>query len=110
MMNSRGHQVSDLLTALENTVQSASLADLPCLLGRLEQVKAVGWGRVFAGPHNGAKETELLTAKEVAVKLKISEYRAYELVRHGDLQAVRLGKSVRVKPSALAEYLAQHGG
>lgn len=44
MMNSRGHQVSDLLTALENTVQSASLADLPCLLGRLEQVKAVVGG------------------------------------------------------------------
>ena len=52
----------------------------------------------------------LLTIPQVAERLKISDYRAYELARQGVLKSVRLGKkSVRVSPAAVLEYLAQQG-
>jgi excisionase family DNA binding protein len=51
-----------------------------------------------------------LTIPEVAKRLKVSEYRAYELVRQGEIKKTPLGeKSVRVKPSDLAAYLAKQG-
>jgi excisionase family DNA binding protein len=50
-------------------------------------------------------EEDLLTIPQVAKRLKVSDYRAYELARQGFLKSVRLGKSVRVKQSALVEYL-----
>jgi|SRR6266850_3891961 len=65
--------------------------------------------RALMGPQNG-QEDLLLTIPQVAERLKVSEYRAYELVRQGVLKSVRLGKkSVRVKPAALAEYVAGQG-
>jgi excisionase family DNA binding protein len=97
------------LAALEQAVQAASLTDLPGVLGRLERVKAIGWGRMLAGPENGPGAGELLTVPDVAQRLKVSEYRAYELCRQGVLKSVRLGKSVRVTPAAVADYLARHG-
>jgi excisionase family DNA binding protein len=51
-------------------------------------------------------EEDLLTIPQVAKRLKVSDYRAYELARQGFLKSVRLGKSVRIKQSALVEYLA----
>jgi excisionase family DNA binding protein len=63
--------------------------------------------RALMGQQVGQREDELLTVPEVAKRLKVSNYRAYELVRQGTLKSVRLGKkSVRVRPAALAEYLA----
>jgi excisionase family DNA binding protein len=64
--------------------------------------------RALMGPRNGHEDL-LLTIPQVAERLKISEYRAYELARQGVSKSVRLGKSVRVKPSAVAEYLAKQG-
>ena len=52
---------------------------------------------------------DLLTIPEVAKRLKVSDYRAYELARQGVLKSFRLGKSVRVKLSAINEYLTQNG-
>ena len=62
------------------------------------------------GSADSAGDEELLTIGQVAARLKLSQYRAYELCRHGELKAIRLGKSVRVKPSDLDAYVAQHGG
>ncbi|NOU09373.1 MAG: helix-turn-helix domain-containing protein [Nitrospira sp.] len=62
------------------------------------------------GLSTGQAEDGLLTIPEVAKRLKVSEYRAYELARQGVLKSVRLGKSVRVKPEDLTYYLAQQGG
>src|SRR5262245_61202573 len=56
----------------------------------------------------GSDDSELLTMEEVARKLKISEDKAYELVRQGSLPSVRMGRLVRVKPSSLANYIATH--
>lgn len=98
-----------LVAALEQVVEAVPVADLPALLGALEKIKVIGWGRTMHGPHTGQEEHHLLTIPEVAKRLKVSEYRAYELARQGSLKSVRLGKSVRVKSSAMADYLAQQG-
>ncbi|MDH4245631.1 MAG: helix-turn-helix domain-containing protein [Nitrospira sp.] len=66
--------------------------------------------RALMGPPDNAGEEDLLTIGQVAARLKLSQYRAYELCRQGELKAIRLGKSVRVKPSDLHAYVAQHGG
>ncbi|MBX3347974.1 MAG: helix-turn-helix domain-containing protein [Nitrospira sp.] len=66
--------------------------------------------RALRGSADSASDEDLLTIGQVAARLKLSQYRAYELCRHGELKAIRLGKSVRVKPSDLHAYMAQHGG
>jgi excisionase family DNA binding protein len=65
--------------------------------------------RALTGSRNGNEEDLLLTIPQVAKQLKVSDYRAYELARQGILKSVRLGKSVRVKPSAIVEYVSQYG-
>ncbi|MDH5641719.1 MAG: helix-turn-helix domain-containing protein [Nitrospira sp.] len=66
--------------------------------------------RALMGGTSGPVEDELLTIPAVAKRLKISEYKAYELARQGILRSVRLGKSVRVRPVDLSAYVAQQGG
>jgi excisionase family DNA binding protein len=52
----------------------------------------------------------LLTVAQVAERLNISRSAAYDLVRpHGGLPAVRIGRSVRVHPDALDEFVANGG-
>lgn len=52
---------------------------------------------------------QLLRILEVAKTLSISPQRAYELARSNVLPVVRLGRQLRVDPSALAEWVAQGG-
>ena len=100
--------LQEILPTLEEAVVTVPLAELPALLGTLERVKALGWGRMLAGPHNGQQDSGLLTTKDVAQRLKISGYRAYELVRQGEIKKTSVGeKSVRVNPSDLAAYLTK---
>jgi excisionase family DNA binding protein len=79
------------------------------LLIELASLQAVLLQRALSGPSDDQEEELLLTSPEVAKRLKVSEYRAYELARQGSLKSVRLGKSVRVKPSAIDEYLSRQG-
>jgi excisionase family DNA binding protein len=80
------------------------------LLIALASIHPILLQRALTGSRNGQEEDLLLTIPQVAERLNVSEYRAYELARQGVLKSVRLGKkSVRVKHAALAEYLAQQG-
>ena len=79
------------------------------LLIGLASIHSVLLQRALTGSRNGHEEDLLLTIPQVAKRLKVSDYRAYELARQGILKSVRLGKSVRVKPSAIDEYVSQHG-
>lgn len=93
----------------------AKAATLPpeaaqALLIGLASIHPVLLQRALTGSRNGHEEGLLLTIPQVAKRLKISDYRAYELARQGILKSVRLGKSVRVQPSAVADYLAKQGG
>jgi excisionase family DNA binding protein len=87
--------------------------DLPALLGALETAKAEAWSRMAAAmrpSEAGPEEQErLLTLPEVAERLGESEHFARELGRRGELPLVRLGKRhLRVRPSALREWIARH--
>ena len=49
---------------------------------------------------------EYLKVPEVAKVLRIARSRAYELVAHGQIPAVRIGRSVRVPRRELDQWLA----
>lgn len=50
-------------------------------------------------------DTQLLTARQVADRLRLSRSRVYALLAAGDLPAVRIGGSVRVAEEALRRWV-----
>jgi excisionase family DNA binding protein len=50
-------------------------------------------------------EPDLLRIEEVAQRTGLSRSKTYELAASGDLPTVRVGRSVRVRRSALNEWL-----
>jgi excisionase family DNA binding protein len=48
---------------------------------------------------------DLLTPDDVCPLLKVKKSRLYDEVERGALEAIRLGKQLRFRPSALARYL-----
>lgn len=48
---------------------------------------------------------ELLTAAEVADRLRVSTMTVYRLIRGGELAAVRIGRNYRVREADLSDYL-----
>lgn len=60
-----------------------------------------------------AGEHLLLTVREVAETMRVSNMTVYRLIRAGELPAIRVGKHFRIREHELSEYLdAQivHGG
>jgi excisionase family DNA binding protein len=51
------------------------------------------------------EEMELLTGRDVAKVLRVSESMAYQLMRT-EIPCVKLGRSVRVRPQDLEEYIS----
>ena len=91
----------------ERVVSQAAAADLPSLIGHLERLKAIAHFRMLkeATLHTEVHEENMfLTIPEVANRLGIPQSRAYELARQHKLQAVRIGKYVRVPLGKLQEY------
>lgn len=99
------------IATIERAIDGAHLNEIPTLIGCLAQLQAKAQLKMLARHGAMAPQTEdLLTVPEIAGRLKLSPYRVYELIRQGHLQRVPLpGKSVRVRPSDLAAYLARHG-
>jgi excisionase family DNA binding protein len=60
------------------------------LLIELVSLQAILLQRALSGPCNDEGEELLLTIPEVAKRLKVSDYKAYELARQGSLKSVRL--------------------
>jgi excisionase family DNA binding protein len=58
-------------------------------------------------PTDGATEKRLLTVKEFSVQYRRSRSRTYELIRSGELQAVKDGRSTLI-PVDAAEAWAQN--
>ncbi len=52
--------------------------------------------------------TRLLTGKDIAHLLKISSSQAYKIMRRGELPAVHIGRSIRVKPEDLETFITQN--
>lgn len=51
---------------------------------------------------------ELLTAMEVARRLRVSRAMVYSLVARGDLPSVRIGTAVRIPADGLEAFIAAH--
>jgi excisionase family DNA binding protein len=60
-----------------------------------------------AGPIQAQPNTRLLTVKEVADQLGVSRSKAYQLVVSGAIQSLAIGRSRRVSPGAVAEFIAR---
>ena len=50
-------------------------------------------------------EQKLLKAEEIAAMLDVSKSFVYQMIRKGDLPAVRFGLSVRVRPQDLDAFV-----
>ncbi len=50
----------------------------------------------------------LLEAEDVAELLEISRSFTHLLIRSGEIPTVRLGRSVRVRPQDLVDYIKKH--
>jgi excisionase family DNA binding protein len=49
---------------------------------------------------------EVLTAREAAAILRVGRNQLYQAVAHGELGAVRIGRSIRIPKHALLDLLA----
>ena len=50
-------------------------------------------------------DVSFLTVAEVAAVMRVSKMTVYRLVHHGELPAVRVGRSFRVPEQAVHDYL-----
>jgi excisionase family DNA binding protein len=55
-------------------------------------------------------DLDLLTPDDVCALLKVKKSWLYDAVESGALEAIRLGKQLRFRPSALARYLNDKAG
>lgn len=49
--------------------------------------------------------TKLLTIKDASDELRLSRSQIYELIKRGELRSLTIGKSRRVTPDALDEFI-----
>lgn len=54
---------------------------------------------------HGWTDLDLLTPDDVCALLKVRRSWLYDAVESGAIEAIRLGKQLRFRPSALARYL-----
>ena len=55
---------------------------------------------------DGFIRLSLLKVAEVAQILNVSDSHVYRLIKSGELPSVRMGRSLRVKPADLDEYIS----
>ena len=96
--------MSGPIAELNSLIESAQPAALPELIGHLAAMQARAQLRLMS-ENRSETESGLLTVPEVAKRLKVSEYKVYELIRQGKIKKTPIGDSVRVTPDDLAEYL-----
>lgn len=53
-------------------------------------------------------ESRFLTVQEVADLMRVSSMTVYRLIKSGDLRAVRVGRSFRVRETDVDAYLESH--
>ena len=58
-------------------------------------------------PALGQAPTKLLTVQELADHLRVSRSKAYELLYKGEIQSLTVGRTRRVSPVALAEFISR---
>lgn len=59
-------------------------------------------------PYAGDRLEQLLTIAEVGRLLGVSRWSVYELMRGGELVAIRVGERARFEPADVRAYLERH--
>ena len=67
-------------------------------------------GRRPVLPEGPYWDLDLLTPDDVCALLKVKKSWLYDAVENGALEAIRLGKQLRYRPSALTRYLDERAG
>jgi excisionase family DNA binding protein len=97
-----------LMSQIDRELAALPLAQVPNLIAMLAALTAKANLRMMTAPGPVAREAEnLLTAPEVAKRLNLSADTVYELCRQGKVRSHKCGKSLRIPPSAVADYLAE---
>ncbi len=98
-------RANDLTPQLAAELLAKLVALLPLLLIKALNAPPNGGGDLQAP----ALADHLLTIEQVAQRINVSNGRAYELARRGDLPTIRKGRRyVRVEPAALEAWIAHH--
>jgi excisionase family DNA binding protein len=63
------------------------------------------WQPVVPPQGSSYWDLDLLTPDDVCNLLKVKKSWLYDAIENGDLEAIRLGKQLRFRPSALSRYL-----
>ena len=99
-----------IMQVLES-VESLSPEQIPSILAELESLRASLWRKMLMPQQEPVtlkgQLPSLLTVAEVAGALRFSRGHVYELIRCGQLQAVKKGRTVRVPAEALSEWQLQ---
>jgi excisionase family DNA binding protein len=99
------------LTYAIAAVESLGANEIPATLAHVEELRAHLWRRLLLQPpvtQSRPPDAKFLTVSEVADALRFSRGHVYELIRAGDLQAVKNGRAVRVTPDALTAWQSRH--
>jgi excisionase family DNA binding protein len=75
------------------------------LLKRLEWVFGAGGTMTKLKDNEAQDDGEVMTIKDVAQYLRISEAKVYELARTGSIPALRIGKSWRFQKDLLKQWV-----
>lgn len=94
---------------LENPARVAELSDQEArqILVHVSALLVALAARVPASQNGQPEADRLLTPAEAAACLGVRRSRIYELTRTGGLPLVKVGKYVRIRPAALAQWLAE---
>lgn len=102
-----------LFDEMPRGIVDAPPEQLPAVMAQLAACQSAVAARLLNGHQNVAVQREtasaehaLLTIEQVARQLNVPKSYGYELVRQHKLEAVRLGKYVRVDPEILSRYVA----
>ena len=104
----------ELVSALERATDTANPRSLSQLLGSLERLKAIAWGRLLATaappertPAEPLDDLRHLTPVQVAELLNLKEAYVHELCRSRQLPATKQGKYWIIPVTDLREWLGR---
>jgi len=102
--------LGDIIVAINALDQGDLAALLTAIAGRMAHVREQPDEAAPAAPAAGdTVDADLvLTAAQAALLLGLAKSRVYEMLRCGDLPAVRYGRLVRVRAAAVQSYIEGH--
>ncbi len=59
-------------------------------------------------PKEGRARGDLLTVREVAQRLRLSETHVYLMAQHGEIPCVKLSRAVRFDPADVDRFIRDH--